>query len=285
MRTAAEPDWYSRFGGTSQGAHVLYFILFPIINIAAIPVFSNARSVYVWPYIFGIFLAEIELLAIWFTFNPKSVWMRWLTSVSVGALLYFTLLLGITTQGMPLRVFGSAARVFLLFPLIFLIMQLPGLFARFVLGWRGAQERNWPAKGTGSQFQIHHMMIATGVVAGSLALARLAVVDNSIGPDTEIWSILGIGCFFTFVASAVSLLPMLWGILGARNGWVGGIVATGFVFGAAMVIAGILIALFGRTAGGVVGFIALAAGTTMMMGLELGIARACGYRITRKRAD
>src|SRR4029453_2540951 len=112
-----------------------------------------------------------------------------------------------------------AATVALGVPLVSIAAQFPLWVARQWFGWRLVREQ---AEGAEPPLAIRDLMLATLVVAVSLALARLAP-----SPDKgEMWPVWGVACAVATVISSIALLPA--GALLLRSDAVGGLRAEPF---------------------------------------------------------
>jgi hypothetical protein len=162
--------------------------------------------------IVGCVLAQGCLLAAWLAWGDGPFLRRLATHWYIAALLYATWLVGLVlATGGRSEASNIGATVAFGVPLISIAAQLPLWLARHLLGWRLVREQLPLAERQGSQpdptpeppLSIRDLMVATLVVAASLALARLAAPADG----KEVWSIWAIAFAVASVVSSISLLP------------------------------------------------------------------------------
>lgn len=159
--------------------------------------------------IVGCVLAQGCLLAAWVAWGDGPFLRRLETHWKVAACLYAIWLVGfglaVARSGrIPLQI---AATVALGVPLVSLAAQFPLWVTRQLFGWHlvreeaDALQHSQPPKS--QRLTIRDLMLATLVVAVTLALARLAP-----SPDAgEMWPVCGVAATVASVISTVSLLP------------------------------------------------------------------------------
>ncbi len=176
-----------------------------------VPVFSTINSGpphdIITPLAFGIVgcvLAQGCLLAAWVAWGDGLFLRRMVAHWNVAACLYLVWLVGF---GLAVVLFGRippqiAATVALGVPLVSLAAQFPLWVTRQLFGWRLVREQAAPTQQT-QRLTIRDLMLATLVVAVTLALARLAP-----SPDAgEMWPFWGVAATVATVVSSISLLP------------------------------------------------------------------------------
>lgn len=162
--------------------------------------------------IVGCVLAQGCLLAAWLAWSDGPFLQRLARHWLIASLLYAVWLVGLVlaapTDSEALQV---AATVALGIPLVSLAAQFPPWVWRQLWGWRLVRETAEPTQPREAELTqrrnerltIRNLMVATLVVAASLALARLAVPADG----KEVWSIWAIACTIAGIVSAISLLP------------------------------------------------------------------------------
>jgi hypothetical protein len=162
---------------------------------------------------FGLILGQAGLLTCGLVFVRGPIWQRllvhWLIAAglliawSVGLIFAYEDLLSTRIRFWRELIWGVCS-----LPTFSLGMQLPLWGAKGWLGW------NWhPALRSSRadwQLSIFDLLVATAVVAGTLAVARAASIPNPLtGQSEEQW--LGIGLFFAagLGLSLITLLPLV----------------------------------------------------------------------------
>ena len=178
------------------------FLMVPVFSSLSGP--PHAPGVALALGIIGCVLAQGCLLAAFLAWsNGPFIW-RLLVHWQVALGLYLVWLVGF---GLAVARSGRippviAATVALGVPLVSVATQLPLWLARQFWGWRLVREvsdEDHPAE----KLAIRHLMLATVVVAVSLALARVAP-----SPDAgEMWPVWGFSCVVATVISSITLLP------------------------------------------------------------------------------
>lgn len=153
----------------------------------------------------GCVLAQGCLLAAWLAWSEGSFWRRLLAHWKIAAGLYLVWVVGLalavaSDPGVPPL---FAATVAFGVPLVSVAAQLPPWFARQWWGWRLVREPLEAAHSCEPKLAIRDLMVATLVVAVSLALARVAP-----SPDRgEVWPVWAFGFAVASLVSSITLLP------------------------------------------------------------------------------
>ena len=175
-------------------------LMMPVLSSLGGP--PRALSVAIAFGIVGCVLAQGNLLAAWLAWSEGPFLRRLRTHWKIAAGLYLVWLVGLAVAIRNSEAPTFAATVALGVPLVSLAAQLPLWVARQWLGWRLEREHPDPAHPSEPPLAIRDLMLATLVVAVSLALARLAPADGK-----EVWSVWAIAFAVTNVVSSLSLLP------------------------------------------------------------------------------
>ncbi len=235
--------------------------------------------------IVGCVLSQGTLLAGWLAWSEGPFLWRLATHWKIAAGLYFVWLVGF---GLVLARHGGvpphfAATVALGVPLVSIAAQLPLWIARQWFGWRLIREQAGPAP-LEPPLAIRDLMLATVVLAVSMALARLAPADGQ-----DVWPVWAVSFAIASVISSITLLPagvlllrapvvsrgIAWSCLYVL-GWIALpwiIVAVVWTYGLAMLPP---LALF-------VGLSSLMFTFAATLMLTAVIARDRGYRLTGRR--
>ena len=151
--------------------------------------------------IVGCVLAQGNLLAAWLVWGDEPFLRRLLTHWKIAAGLYLIWLVGMVLALRREREMPQvAATVALAVPLVSLAAQFPLWVARQLFGWRLVRENADTSRE--QRLSIRDLMVATLVVAASLALVRLAPFQK----ESERWA--ACSAFFT-VASVISTIALL----------------------------------------------------------------------------
>jgi hypothetical protein len=152
--------------------------------------------------IVGCVLAQGNLLAAWLAWGDEPFLRRLLTHWKIAAGLYLIWLVGmVLALRSELEMPEIAATVALAVPLVSLAAQFPLWVARQLLGWRLVH--NHAESFSEQRLSIRDLMVATLVVAASLALVRLAPFAKA----SERWAACGMFVTFASVISTIALLP------------------------------------------------------------------------------
>ncbi|HEY2412908.1 MAG TPA: hypothetical protein VGI40_11730 [Pirellulaceae bacterium] len=153
--------------------------------------------------IVGCVLAQGNLLAAWLAWSEGPFLRRLVTHWKIAAFLYFVWLLGFgIALGRNQDAFAFAATVALGVPLVSFAAQLPLWAARHWFGWRLVKADAVPAERPDPPLTIRDLMLATFIVAVSLALARLAPADGK-----DVWPVWAVAFITASLISSISLLP------------------------------------------------------------------------------
>jgi hypothetical protein len=151
--------------------------------------------------IVGCVLAQGCLLAAWLAWSDQPFWQRLTRHWIVAAILFVVWAAGLAL-GQRSEFAEIISFVGLSVPLVSIAAQTPLWFARQTLGWRliRGEEKNDTRP---SPLSIRDLMMATVLVAISLALARLAPGSND-GEREFVWIVMF--CMASII-SAIALLP------------------------------------------------------------------------------
>jgi hypothetical protein len=154
--------------------------------------------------IVGCVLAQGCLLAAWLAWSDGPFLLRLAKHWGVAVGLYLVWLAGLGLAVAANRVpIMFAATVALGVPLVSIAAQFPLWLARQWFGWRLVRVQAAPASPVEPRLAIRDLMVATLVVAVSLALARAAP-----SPDKgEVWPIWAVSFAIASVISSIALVP------------------------------------------------------------------------------
>jgi hypothetical protein len=153
--------------------------------------------------IIGCVLAQGNLLAAWLAWSEGPFLRRLATHWKIAAFLYCLWLLGVGLAiGRKPESFTIAASFGLGVPLISIAAQLPLWAARQWLGWRLVKTDADLPQSADQPLTIRDLMLATFIVAVSLAPARLAPADGK-----DIWPVWAVAFLIASLISSISLLP------------------------------------------------------------------------------
>ena len=151
--------------------------------------------------IVGCVLAQGSLLAAWLAWSDQPFWQRLTRHWIMAATLYLVWAAGLAASR-PQEFAAASAFVGLSVPLVSMAAQTPLWIARQIFGWRLVRSDPTKENATIAKLSIHDLMMATLLVAMTLALARIAP-----SPDGKeigiIWALLFV------MASAVSTIALL----------------------------------------------------------------------------
>lgn len=154
--------------------------------------------------IVGCVLAQGSLLAAWLAWSDEPFLWRLAKHWLIAAGLYLIWFVGLALAAPTDRqAFQIAAMVALGVPLVSIAAQFPPWIARQWLGWRLVRESANAAPLPEPPLSIRDLMVATLVVAVSLALARIAP-----SPDAgQMWPVWAFTFVVASVVSAIAVLP------------------------------------------------------------------------------
>jgi hypothetical protein len=177
------------------------FLMVPVVALI-----DNRLGEYVFPFalaIIGCTIAQGNLLAAWLVWSPGPFLRRLAIHWSIALGLYLVWRAGVSRCSIN-DIDKVAATVGLIVPLISLGAQFPLWVARQWFGWRLIEEdADSPPPGE-TPLTIRDLMLATFVVATSLAISRLA---PGIETDKEFRPVLGVGFTIASVISTIAMLP------------------------------------------------------------------------------
>ena len=272
----------------NPGAILLLFGLFGLVDFFTPSVFEGNISPAVAALFAGAILGQFGLLAVWAVLGPQPLFVRWPISLLVAALLCCALLLGVTMVNGSGEGLGEAARGMLIFPLIFLAVQLPLWVLRIVTGWclvaRGTEDCSPP--GESRQFRLQHMLGATTAVALALGLASVGLRYSDIPSgrtDPSVWLGLMFACLMFGVWSAFSTLPCFWAAFVARHKMAGAAMIAVYAVLMSLLVLAVMSAIVGSAPPGefVGAFILFHGSLAFVLLGGLHLARLCGYVLLR----
>jgi hypothetical protein len=153
--------------------------------------------------ILGCVLAQGSLLAAWLAWSDGPFLRRLATHWKIAAALYLIWLVGLVLAFIQEPALPHiAATVALGVPLVSIAAQFPLWLVRQLWGWRLVRGPADAALPLEPPLAIRDLLVATLVVAASLALARLAPADGK-----DVWPIWGVSFVIASVISSIALLP------------------------------------------------------------------------------
>jgi len=161
-------------------------------NLALVPLMDvfNTRSVgIIFPFAcLGVMLAEGFILAAWLVWGAGSFFKRlWIHWAAVIWLALAWLLGALLDDGFSGEVRDGLENVPFVLPLLSVAIQLPLWIARYYFGWRLIDQCGDPTPE--KPLAIRDLLVATSIVAGSLALVRLP--EDWAGDDAGMaWGII-----------------------------------------------------------------------------------------------
>jgi hypothetical protein len=177
------------------------FLMAPVFSSLGGP--PSAVGVAIALGIVGCVLAQGNLLAAWLAWDDGPFLRRLLTHWMVAMSLYLIWLVGFGLAVRDLKGMPEFARTVVLgVPLVSLAAQFPLWLARQLFGWRLVRDVADSAQPMEPPLTIRDLMLATLVVAASLALARLAPADGK-----DVWPIWAVSVAVASFISSIALLP------------------------------------------------------------------------------
>jgi len=177
------------------------FLMAPVFSSLGSP--PSAVGVAIALGIVGCVLAQGNLLAAWLAWDDGPFLRRLLAHWMVAMGLYLIWLVGFGLAVRDLKGMPEFARTVVLgVPLVSLAAQFPLWIARQWFGWRLVRDVEDSAQPIEPPLKIRDLMVATLVVAASLALARLAPADGK-----NVWPIWTAACTVASFISSIALLP------------------------------------------------------------------------------
>ena len=224
---------------------------------------------------------EIGFLSVWAVWGPQPAMTR--NAVSLLAAVVAYLLIVFVAAWVAPGVYKDDPWSVLFLPLMFFSVQLPQWVLKFALGSHLSCRRPPPASaGDARRFSIGQLLAAMGLVAASLAAARLGnslvgIGDEAAGgPELLTLFVLVFGVCSGFLL----VLPSFWAILMARRVGLGiavlivyGILlstVTAYLLSVVPWDATVFLAVFVALGGALAGLCA-----------SLGALRRCGYSVCR----
>ena len=179
------------------------FLMVPVLSSIKGP--PSAIHVAIALGIVGCVLAQGNLLAAWLAWSDGPFLRRLATHWKIAASLYLIWLVGFgLARGGNREAPHIAATVALGVPLVSLAAQFPLWVAREWFGWRLVREQEEADHSGEPPLAIRDLMLATLVVAVSLALARLTPAFDA---GEDVWPVWAVAVAFACVISSISLLP------------------------------------------------------------------------------
>jgi len=291
MTSACAPDLSAAKPVPSIGAA---WLIVPCLacNFLMVPVFltiNGPSGAVVAPIALGILgcvLAQGNLLAAWLAWSEGPFLWRLLTHWKIAVGLYLVWLVGLGLALVGGRVPPIiAATVALGVPLVSIAAQLPLWVARQWFGWRLVREQAEAAHPVEPPLAIRDLMLATLVVAVSLALARLAP-----SPDAgSMWPIWGVAFVVASVISSLALLPA-GALLMRMRPFSRGLASSGLYAAAWIALPWIIVGVLRITGSVMLPPLAIFVGLSSLMCtfaatliLTAVIAKGRGYRLTGGR--
>lgn len=177
------------------------FFMVPVLSTMRGPPSALFLS-FAWGIV-GCVIAQGNLLAAWLTWSEGPFLGRLFTHWKIAVFLYCLWLLGVgLSTGRQPRNFLIAASFGLGVPLVSLAAQFPLWLARQWLGWRLIKQNAERHPASDQPLTIRDLMLATVIVAVSLALARLAPADGK-----DIWPVWAAAFTASSIISSIALLP------------------------------------------------------------------------------
>lgn len=174
-----------------------------------VPVFASIDSklgAFVFPFALGIMgctIAQGNLLAAWLVWSPGPFLQRLAIHWSIALGLYLVWRVGVSLCGIK-DIDKVAATVGLIVPLVSLGAQFPLWMARQWFGWRLVEVGADSPLPDESPLTIRDLLLATFVVAASLAIALLA---PGVETDKEFRPVLVVAFTIASVISSIAMLP------------------------------------------------------------------------------
>ncbi len=166
---------------------------------------------------YGVFMAQLALIATWAVFARVNIVLRLSTWLLFGLATWYILILDLRNAGekaQPIEVAGIG--VFLLLCATFL--QVPLWISKLAFRYRMLMpdEVPVPVSRERLQFQVRDLLIATLIVAVAMSPIRLVLpkegIDNSwISPEAAIEMLVAIGII------SIVTLPSLWAAFASRT--------------------------------------------------------------------
>ena len=252
--------------------------------------FNGPPRVLQWALTLGVVgcvLAQGTLLAAWLAWSDGPFRLRLALHWAIAAGLYAVWLIGLglavaNNNGVPLIL---AATIGMGVPVVSIAAQFPLWVARIWLGWRLVREQHEAGHTSEPPLTIRDLMVATLVVAVSLALARVAPSPDK-GP---VWPLWAVGFVVASVISAITLLPA-GAMLLRMQPFSRGLLRSGLYAGAWIVLPWLVVAVLRVTGAVSLPPVAVFVGLSSLMLtfagtliLTAAIARDRGYRLTSGR--
>jgi hypothetical protein len=226
-------------------------------------------------------VSEIGFLSVWAVWAPQPAMMRnavALLAAVIGYLIFFF------AVWVAPGAYNDDPWSVLFLPLMFFSLQLPQWILKFALGSR--MNCRWPppqSAGDARRFSIGQLLAATGLVAASLAAARLG--SSLVGIDDEAAGGPAMMMLFVFAVGAGSglllVVPSFWALLMVRR--VGRAIAFLTVY--AILLSSAAAYLLSVEPWEMTVFLAVFAalgGTLVGLCASLGALRRCGYSVCRR---
>ncbi len=180
-----------------------------------------------WPAVFvfagiGVIFSQGGLVAIWGVFGTGSIAARMAIGFGIGILFYAYWMLGLSGALYFSGISRSIAdveivwKVLLCLPLVYLSIQFPLWIAKVFCRWTIERSHNVAFRQIPQTLTIRKMMLATGMIAGSLGAVRLTE-GGEFASGTEFWIGQLIAMSITVGFSLVSTIPTMAIMLRARN--------------------------------------------------------------------
>lgn len=258
------------------------FLMVPVMSSISGPL--SGIGIVIGLGIVGCVLAQGSLLAAWLAWSEGPFLRRLATHWLIAAGLYLIWFLGLVLAAPADDSVIVAVAVALGVPLVSIAAQFPLWVARQWLGWRLVREPADPVPLPEPPLAIRDLMLATLIVAVSLALARMAPSPDAGG----MWPVWAFTFVVASVVSAIAVLPAGKMLLRSQP-FERGLAWSAAYFAAWLALVWIVVAILRSFSVRLppwqlfVGFSSLIltyAGTLM---LTATIARSRGYRLTGRK--
>jgi len=241
--------------------------------------------------IVGCVLAQGNLLAAYLAWSGAPFFQRlarhWLIAVGLYVVWVLGLIFCFRVLGQFVAESSNARKVAIgigvCVPLVSLGAQFPLWLARQWFGWRLVKANASHVHSQESPLTIRDLMIATLVVAASLAIARLT--PNIDGEGKAIWPLWGVSFFAASFISTIALLPA--GALLLRGPFRRGLTLSCLYAGSFIAVEWLIIAIVRLTGSAPLPLFAVCLGFSLVLFtfaatliLTAAIARSRGYYLT-----
>lgn len=236
----------------------------------------------------GLIAGQLGLAATWVVFSSRRYLHRLGISAAVGFVSYGFLALGVFTaggmvsRGPPSEVAAVLVAFLFLCPLVFFAVQLPMWIARTWL-WLEIAGYGHPSVGSYLRVTgIRDLITATAGASVALAGARIGAAVFPEGTPGEALFMFVIMAGVAAVGSLVSLLPLIYFVLGTGT-VVAGCMRVLIWFGVVNAILTTFLAVVGAPRGAMLACCLLTGSFTVIFCGGLLLTRMTGYRLRRRK--